>query len=217
MSNNNFYESKIKMDISEVMTSTVHSIYPDQSVADAAKLMLDNCVGSIMIQPKKGEKKPLGIITERDIVTRVVAIGKNPAKITVDEIATKPVITASPTLDVAKAMSLMAKMNIRRLIIVEENIVAGIVTYRDLLRVTPSLLEIALEYERIGFGNQRETDMIIDYAFGDYDEDSELNQKDLSLGFYCSECGQWCEGSPSNDEIDAPLCGDCINIDQNIE
>lgn len=196
------------MQISEVMTSTVYSIYPDQTVMEAAEQMLKNCVGSIVIQPKKGEKKPLGIITERDIVTRVVALKKDPAKTLVDNIATKPVITVSPTLDISKAMTLMAKMNIRRLIIVEDNNVVGIVTYRDLLRVAPSLLEISLEYEKIGFGNQNE-DEIVDFADEDFDEDSD--QEDLSLGFYCSECGNWCEEESIDDQT---ICSDCLNLDE---
>lgn len=196
------------MEVSEVMTSTVFSIYPDQTVEDAAKLMLKKKVGCIIIQPRKGEKTPLGIITERDIVTRVVAVGKNPSDVMVDEIATKPVVSANPSLDVAKAMSIMAKLNIRRLIIVENNNVVGIVTYRDLLKIAPGLLEIALEYEKIGFGTKTEDD-IIDLADEDYDKDSELNSPDLSLGFYCCLCGEWFEDEPIYNSDDQPLCSDC--------
>jgi len=201
------------MEVSEVMTSTVFSIYPDQTVEEAAKLMLDKRVGCVIIQPRKGEKTPLGIITERDIVTRVVAIGKNPTDVLVDEIATKPVVTANSALDVSKAMSLMAKLNIRRLIIVENNNVVGIVTYRDLLRIAPSLIEIALEYEKIGFRNQTEED-IIDLAIEDYDSNSDLNPPDLTLGFYCSSCGEWNEGDPEYDSDDQPLCSDCQYLDE---
>jgi CBS domain-containing protein len=208
-------DSKIKMEVSEVMTSTVFSIYPDQTVEEAAKLMLDKKIGCVIIQPRKGEKTPLGIITERDIVTRVVAIGKNPAEVTVDEIATKPVVTANSALDVSKAMSLMAKLNIRRLIIVENNNVVGIVTYRDLLRIAPSLLEIALEYEKIGFGNQKDDDEdLLDLAVEDYDKDSDLNLPGLKIGFYCSSCGEWFEGEPEYNSDGQPLCSDCKKLDE---
>ena len=196
------------MEISEVMTSTVHTIYPDETVKFAAKLILDNNVGSIILQPRKGQKEPLGIITERDIVTRVVAVGKDPEKTAVSEIATKPVITAPPTLDIREAMTLMARMNIRRLIVVENNAVIGIVTYRDLLRVAPSLIEIASEYEKIGLGNQENSDYELGYE--DYDEDSDTNPGDLSLGFYCSMCGEWTEGSPYGESEDEPICADCF-------
>ncbi len=201
-------DSKVHMEVSEVMTSTVHTISPSETVEAAAKMMLDNKVGSIIILSKDDNPKPLGIVTERDIVTRVVAIGKNPAKIPVDEIATRPVVTAPPTLDVAVAMSLMARLNIRRLIIVEGNNVSGICTYRDLLRVAPSLIEVALEFEKIGYRNKQDPDEI-DTVYEDYDKDSELNNQDLTLGFYCTMCGDRFDDAPLGDD-DQPLCSDCF-------
>ena len=142
-----------------------------------------------------------------------MAVNKNPSDTIVDKIATKPVVTANPSLDVGKAMSLMAKLNIRRLIIVENNNVVGIVTYRDLLRIAPGLLEIALEYEKIGFGTKTEDD-IIDFADEDYDKDSELNPPDLSLGFYYSVCGEWNETEPIYNSDDQALCSDCQALDE---
>ncbi|NHJ05328.1 MAG: CBS domain-containing protein [Candidatus Heimdallarchaeota archaeon] len=204
-------DSKIKMEISEVMTSTVYTIFPKDSVEAAAKLMLENNVGSIILAPGKGGKEPLGIITERDIVTRVVALGLDPAKVVVGDIATKPVVTAPQNLDIREAMKLMARMSIRRLIVVEDNIVIGIVTYRDLLRVAPSLIEIALEYERINYRDEDELDYKMGYE--DYDKDSDFASNDLhlSLGFYCSKCGEWNEESPCGDDDDQPLCSDCYS------
>lgn len=204
--------SKIKMEISEVMTSTVYTIFPDDSIEAAAKLMLENNVGSIILAPGKGEKEPLGIITERDIVTRVVALGLDPAKVVVGDVATKPVVTAPQNLDIKEAMKLMARMNIRRLIVVENNNVIGIVTYRDLLRVAPGLIEIALEYERINFQeDEDESDYKLGYEDYDKDSDSASSDSHLSLGFYCSKCGEWNEGSPCGDDDDQPLCGDCFS------
>ena len=200
-------DSKVHMEISEVMTSTVQTISPNESVEAAAKQMLDFKVGSIILQAKAGERKPLGIVTERDIVTRVVATGKKPTEIPVDEIATRPVVTAPPSLDIAEAMSLMARLGIRRLVVVEGNNVVGICTYRDLLRVAPSLIEIALEYEKIGFGNDQDPDDI-DEVYEDYDTDNELNSSDLTLGFYCAQCGEWFDESPLGD--DEPLCSGCF-------
>ena len=200
--------SKTKMDISEVMTSTVFTIFPDQTVEEAAKMMQENEVGCIVLQPRKGERIPLGIVTERDIVTRVVATGNKPSEIPVGEIATRPVITVPLNLDITEAMKMMAKLNIRRIIVVENNNVAGICTYRDLLRVAPSLIEVAMEYEKISFGNEPEFEP--DFT----DEDSELNPDDLSLGFHCAQCGEWCEESPYGDDDSQPLCGDCYSLNE---
>lgn len=206
-------DSRVHMEISEVMTSTVHTISPSESVEEVAKMMLENKVGSIVILSKDTKPKPLGIVTERDIVTRVIAIGKNPVKVPVDEIATRPVVTAPPTLDVAEAMSLMARLGIRRLIVVEGNNVIGICTYRDLLRVAPSLIEVALEFEKIGFRNKQNPDEI-DTVYEDYDKDSELNNQDLSLGFYCTMCGDRFDEPPLGDD-DQPVCSDCYASREN--
>ncbi|NHK30997.1 MAG: CBS domain-containing protein [Asgard group archaeon] len=203
-------KSRLSMNLSEVMTSTLHTIFYDQTAEEAAKAMLDNRAGSLIVKPRENELKPIGIITERDIVTRVVAQGKNPKKTIVDDIATKPVVTAAPTMDIKKAMELMTKLNIRRIVIVEENHMVGIVTYRDLLRVAPSLLEIAMEYEKIGFGQNREVD---EYLDEEYDEDSELNNPDLSLGYYCNQCGEYCEGSPLYNSEEQQVCGDCLELE----
>jgi len=208
MAHDNNEHSRLKMILADIMTSDIVSVAPTEHVVTAALLMKEHNVGSIVLKGSTEGKNPLGIITERDIVTRVVAAGKDPAKTTVNEIATKPVITASPAMEITKAMELMARMNIRRLIVVENNLCVGIVTYRDLLRVAPSLLEIASEYERIGFSEGVPKEPL------DYDSEEDFGSADssgLSLGFYCSHCGDFCEDSPLYDADDQPLCHDCYN------
>ncbi|MBN1330884.1 MAG: CBS domain-containing protein [Candidatus Heimdallarchaeota archaeon] len=212
MDNNISSNSRLKMQVSEVMSSIVYSIEPRESVTKAAKLMLENNIGSIILQTQHGEQKALGIITEKDIVTRVVALGKDPSKVAVDDIATKTVVTIPPTIDITEAMTLMARLNIRRLIIVEKGNVIGIVTYRDLLRIAPSLFEIAIEYEKISFGNEQHS-FEKHFIEEDYDKDSEEYNSYLSTGYYCSQCGQFCEGTPLFDADDQLICNDCQNED----
>jgi CBS domain-containing protein len=137
------------MTIAEVMTSTVYTIYPKQTIYEAAKKMAELNIGSLVLIPKENSKQPIGIITERDIVTRVIAQGKDPKKALVSDNASRPVVTVSPSFDVSESMKTMAKLNIRRIVIVENNEVVGICTYRDLIRVVPALLSIALEVESI--------------------------------------------------------------------
>ncbi len=212
MGNNISSNSRLKMHISEVMSTIVYSIEPHELVTKAAKIMLENNIGSIILQTHVGKKKALGIITERDIVTRVVATGKDPSKTKVDEIATKPVVTVPPTIDITEAMTLMVRLNIRRLIIVEQGEVIGIVTYRDLLRIAPSLFEIAQEYENISFGNEQEN-YEKEFTEEDYDKDEEDNNSGLSMGYYCCQCGQYCEGEPLYDKDDQLICNDCQDED----
>ncbi|MHA1366270.1 MAG: CBS domain-containing protein, partial [Candidatus Heimdallarchaeota archaeon] len=186
-------------------------LHLDQTAMDAAKLMRDKNVGSIILKPKKGKVNPIGIVTERDIVTRVVAKGKDPEKVQLRTIATKPVVTVPPEMDITEGMSLLGRLNIRRLVVVdaEKNIV-GICTYRDLLKVAPSLIDIALEYEKIGFKDSYKGKDELFIKDEEYDEDSELNPKELSLGYYCSQCGDWSVKSPADYLDDEPICEECL-------
>lgn len=204
-------DARVKIKIAEVMTSQVIMLHLDQTVIEAAKLMRDKNVGSIIIKPKKGQPKPIGIVTERDIVSRIVAKGKDPSKVQLRTIASKPVVTVPPEMDITEGMSLLGRLNIRRLVVVDaEKKVVGICTYRDLLKVAPSLIEIALEHEKIGFKDiyKGEDELYMDEE--DYDKDSELNPNNLSLGFYCSQCGDWSIESPAEYIDEEPVCEECI-------
>ncbi len=203
--------SQIKIKISEVMTTQVIMLNSDQTAMDAAILMRDKNVGSIILKPKKGKAIPIGIVTERDIVNRVVANGKDPAKTELRKIATKPVVTVPPEMEITKGMTLLGQLNIRRLVVVDkEKNVLGICTYRDLLKVAPSLIEIVLEYEKIGFmgAYKDKEEKYVDDE--EYDEDSELNPLELSLGYYCSKCGEWSVKSPADYLDDEPVCEECL-------
>ncbi|MHA1441391.1 MAG: CBS domain-containing protein, partial [Candidatus Heimdallarchaeota archaeon] len=204
-------DSRVKIKIAEVMTTQVIMLHLDHTALDAAKLMRDKNVGSIILKPKKGKANPIGIVTERDIVTRVVAKGKDPEKVQLRTIASKPVVTVPPEMEITEGMSLLGRLNIRRLVVVDkEKNVLGICTYRDLLKVAPSLIEIALEYEKIGFKDSYKDQEEQFTADDEYNEDSELNPKELSLGYYCSQCGDWSVKSPADYLDDEPVCDECI-------
>lgn len=204
-------DSRVKIKIAEVMTTQVIMLHLDQTAIEAAQLMRDKNFGSIILKPKKGKAKPIGIVTERDIVRRIVAKGKDPSKVLLKSIATKPVITVPPEMDITDGMSLLGRLNIRRLVVVDsEKNVLGICTYRDLLKVAPSLIEIALEYEKIGFKDTYKGEDEQYISDEDYDEDSELNPQGLSLGYYCSQCGDWSVKAPADYLDDEPVCEECL-------
>ena len=205
-------EARVKIKIAEVMTSQVIMLHLDQTVMEAAKLMRDKNVGSIILKPKKGQPRPIGIVTERDIVNRIVAKGKDPSKVQLKAIATKPVVTVPPEMDITEGMSKLARLNIRRLVVVDkEKNVLGICTYRDLLKVAPSLIEIALEHKKIGFKDTYKGEDELYMSEKDYDADSESNPYNLTLGFYCSQCGDWSVESPGGYLDEEPVCEECIH------
>jgi signal-transduction protein with cAMP-binding, CBS, and nucleotidyltransferase domain len=102
------------------------------SAYDISRQMSEAGRGAIIIVDDK--KRPLGIITERDVVRRVVALGKDAKKIKASEIMSKPLISVDPEVNIYDAALVMAKYKIRRLPTVRDNVLHGIVTATDLAR-----------------------------------------------------------------------------------
>ncbi|MGI6703288.1 MAG: CBS domain-containing protein [Clostridia bacterium] len=117
------------MKLADIMTRDVRTIDASSSVEDAARMMKELNVGSL---PVSENGNITGIITDRDVVLRNVADGKAPSDTRVDEVMSKTVVTATPDMDVHRAADLMAKNQIRRLPVVENNRMVGIVSIGDL-------------------------------------------------------------------------------------
>ena len=118
--------------IKDVMTSDPCTIDADKSVAYAAKMMRDEDVG---LAPIVEGDKLIGMLTDRDIAIRVVAEGRNPEQVTVREVATQQVVTIDPEQDLSEALRIMAKHQVRRLPVVEEDgRLVGVVAQADVAR-----------------------------------------------------------------------------------
>jgi CBS domain-containing protein len=115
--------------IKDVMTSNPTTCEPQASVVDAAKVMAQEDVGSIPIV--EGDRLA-GVVTDRDIVIRVVAEGRDAQSTTVGDIASRDLVTVSPDDDLNRALELMAEKQVRRLPIVEGDKLVGIVAQRDI-------------------------------------------------------------------------------------
>ena len=114
--------------IRDVMTSNPTTCEPQASVVDAAKVMAQEDVGSI---PIVESNRLVGVVTDRDIVIRVVAEGRDPQSVTVGDVASRDLVTVSPDDDLDRALQLMAENQVRRLPIVEGDKLVGIVAQRD--------------------------------------------------------------------------------------
>jgi CBS domain-containing protein len=120
--------------VQELMTSNPCSIDSDKSVAYAAKMMRDEDVGLAAIV--EGNRL-VGTVTDRDIAIRVVAEGKDPESTKVTEIASTELVTVAPQQGLDEALQLMAKHQVRRLPVVEEDgRLAGVVAQADVARNT---------------------------------------------------------------------------------
>jgi CBS domain-containing protein len=118
--------------IKEVMSSDVRTCEPDATVVDVAKVMAKEDVGPI---PVVEGGRLVGLVTDRDLVVRVLAEGKDPGTTQVGEIASRELVTVSPDEDLDQALKLLAQHQVRRLPVVEGDRVVGIVAQADIARL----------------------------------------------------------------------------------
>ena len=175
--------------VKDVMSSPAVSVSENTTIDKTAQLMSEGKLGCILITNTDG--KALGIITESDLVRRVLAKNIRPNKLTAKEVMSSPLITVEPDEMLTETARRMNKLNIRRMAVIYKGNLVGIISSRDILAITPELLENMQEKARI------ERDPEVD------EDDSEPSP----LAGYCERCGSWSENL---DEIDGIyLCEDC--------
>ncbi len=120
----------------DFMTKEVVTIDPAKSVLDAAKLMADREVGSLVVI-RSG--KPAGIVTDRDIVVRALAKGSQVDKIGIADIMSKPLLSVGPETPMIDIAEMMDRNSVRRVPVVDEGEIVGIVTSSDMGRAAKVL------------------------------------------------------------------------------
>ena len=115
--------------VREAMVSNPITLDPNALIVDAAKTMRDKKIGSVILAE---DGKLIGIATERDLIRRVIAENKDPKKVKISEIMSTPVVTISPNEDVVDAAKLMRRRGIRRLVVMAENDLVGVITTDDI-------------------------------------------------------------------------------------
>lgn len=137
--------------VKDLMTKDVITINKEKTIVDAAKIIEDKGVGSLIITDNGNI---VGVLTERDIITRCIAKQCDPAKTRVSEIMSTPVVAIDPEADTIDAAKLMVSKMIRRLPVLEGGKLVGIITTYDLVknvskgkRKEDSLIYLAAEYE----------------------------------------------------------------------
>ena len=176
------------MMVKDIMSSPVITIEENGSAGSVAALMQKNKVGCVVVTA--GEDRPIGIITERDLVVRVVASDLKPSKVAVKEIMSTPLITIGPDETLNEAGRMMSRLNIRRLGVMYKGKLVGIVSSKDVLSIMPELIEIIQEKTRIA--NQGISTGLLEQP---------------PLAGYCDNCGQWADDLT---EVEGNfLCEDC--------
>jgi CBS domain-containing protein len=179
---------RTRMLVKDVMSSPVITVDEDTTIDNAAQIMADSRVGCIVVTSK--EEKPLGIMTESDFVTRVLAKNIQPGKLTAKEVMTSPLITVDPDESLSEVARRMSRLNVRRLGVMYKGNLVGVISSKDILAITPELLEIIQEKARM----EKETVM-------------EERSESVPLAGYCEQCRGW---SDELNEIEGNfLCEEC--------
>ncbi len=117
--------------LKDIMVKKVITIEPDKTAMDAAKLMADNNISSVLVMDGN---KIVGIVTERDLVRKVCAKDIPSSKVSILSVMSSPVITAESDLPIEAAVQRMFNNKIRRLPVVEDGRLVGIVTISDIAK-----------------------------------------------------------------------------------
>ncbi len=129
----------MSLKIEDVMVEDVVTVEEDISVKKAVAIMNKYEIGCLIVT-KRG--KPVGIVTERDMLTRVLAESRPPEKTKVSEVMSRPLMYAEPNMELEEAAKLMFKMKVKKLPVLEEGKLVGLVTLTDLARFQPQIMKI---------------------------------------------------------------------------
>ena len=156
--------------VREVMSSPVIEAEEHETAEDAAKKMMKYGVGAIIVTGQRGE--PVGIVTKTDLVNKVIAKNLKPNEVKLKDIMSTPLQTIDPDARIEDALRKMNKLKVNRLAVIYKNRLAGLVSIKDILRVTPEILEIVKENMKI---------MGVSFP----------RSKEGYIEGYCDNCGEW--------------------------
>jgi CBS domain-containing protein len=126
------------MDIREIVTTNVATCTPGTRLSEVARMMVTYDCGAIPVIENADNMRLVGIVTDRDIVTRAVAEGRNPLDMSAREVMSQPVVAATPDMSVEAAANLMAENQVRRLPVVDSRgACVGIVAQADIALNAP--------------------------------------------------------------------------------
>ncbi len=129
------------MKVRDVMTKTVVRIHPDEPVEVAARTLAHYNIGAMPVCGSDG--RVCGMVTDRDLVTRCLASGKRPGAMTVKEVMTGRVVAAGADMELGAASYLMGKEQVRRLPVIENGKLCGMLSIGDLAKSEDEALNAA--------------------------------------------------------------------------
>jgi CBS domain-containing protein len=131
--------------IRDIMSKKIRVVRPDSSVKEVVATMNKFDIGSILVVQSG---RPVGIITERDILRRVVEANMVPQALTARQVMSSPVVTIDQTASIDEAAQLMAKRRVKKLPVMNKDKIVGILTFTDIVTKVPTMLSILEELLR---------------------------------------------------------------------
>ena len=125
--------------VRDVMTKNPKVVRRDTSVQEVVATMNKFDISSVIVVQ---EERPVGIITHKDIMSKIVQSRIPPDAVTAREVMSTPVVTISEDVSIEEAVRLMSKKNVKKLPVVTDNKLVGIITSLDLVREEPKLIKL---------------------------------------------------------------------------
>jgi CBS domain-containing protein len=177
---------RTRMLVKDVMSSPVLTTDVDAPSNKIARLMDENKLGCVIVTDADG--KPLGMITERDLVTRVLGKNLRPDTVKAKDIMTSPLATIEPEATISDAARRMSRLDIRRLGVIYKGDLIGLISSKDIVGVMPELIEIIQERTKIESSGSEEA-------------------AEEPLSGYCDRCNVYSDNLKDVNGQD--LCEDC--------
>ncbi|MFH0848845.1 MAG: CBS domain-containing protein [archaeon] len=174
--------------VKDLMTENIISVDGEDSVMDAAKLMSEKEVSSLAVRNESTHTLQ-GMITDRDIVNRVVAKGLNPTKVKVREVMASPLITISEEAAIDDAANKMKQNKVRRLVVEKNHQKVGIIAESDIIRVNPELHFLIREQAKLeAKPSPTEPSKLFLAGFCEECENYSSELRNISGAWLCDEC-----------------------------
>ena len=143
MSSKKKEETSLSLKVEDVMVKEVITIDDSSTVKEASEVMNKFEIGCL-IAIRKG--KAIGILTERDLLKRIVADVRDPTKTKVKDIMSTPLVIVEPNMDLEEAVKLMFQMKIKKLPVVDEKHLIGLISLTDIARFQPQVIKILKQF-----------------------------------------------------------------------
>lgn len=177
-------ETKVEVKVKDVMSIPAVTAPIDETADGLARLMVEKDVDSVVVVDVQGN--PMGIVTEKDLVKSVVAKNEPPNKVKASNIMSKPLFTVNQEEDVTEVAKKMRRLGVRRFPVMSAGKLVGVVSSKDILEITPTLMEVIMERSE---------------AFP-------IKVKEELLTGSCDLCGNWSENLKLHEGTF--LCEDCL-------